>query len=1277
MEEQHDILALIAEVKAHLDRTHAPQGYNVGFNAGAAAGQTVPHLHVHIIPRYDGDVPDPRGGVRHVIPQKGNYLATPTESHAFHFADGVDAPLLDHLLDHLQDPGFDRVDLVVSFVLRSGLGLVHDGLADALERGADVRVLTTDYLNYTEPGALAALIDLTQEWPDKIAIRVFSDHLTSFHPKGYLFHSTSGDRAAAIVGSSNLSRSGLSGGIEWNLGVANVEPMLNAFDRLWDDSRSRPLDDDWLDDYRRRRPDFRGAPPPLPPPTDLAAEPVESIEQPVEPRPIQRDALDALEATRAAGHRAGLVVMATGLGKTWLAAFDTARPAYRRVLFVAHREEILRQSLEVFRRVQPEQHLGIYMGTEKQPNANVVFASVQTLVRHLDAFPSDRFDYVVVDEFHHAAASSYRQVIDHFDPAFLLGLTATPERMDGADLLSLCGDNLAFQCDLVEGIDRGELVPFRYHGIRDVVDFAPIPWRNGRFDPQALTDAVETHERAEHALREWRQRAGARTIAFCSTTTHADFMARYFAEQGLRTAAVHSGQTSAPRRATVQRLQDGDLDVLFAVDVFNEGFDLPAIDTVLMLRPTDSPVIFLQQLGRGLRLQEGKDYLTVVDFIGNHRSFLLKPRALLGLGTGTTPSNDRIREALESGEWNLPEGCSVNWQLEAIELLGELAAERQRQSPASALVEFLTTHMEEFGERATAMQALRSGLNPASATRSHGGWFGLLDELDQATDDESRVWRRHKAVLGEVETTKLTRSYKLVLLRALIHDGTLLTGADLDQIAATSHEFVKRDPRLVRDATSAKDMPDPLTATPEAWARLWNKQPVAALTGEYRADGHGLFRVEEGRLVPRFDVADGDAPTFVAMVAELVEWRLAEYLLRDQPATSRAIECTVSHSSGSPIVRFDRRKHPDLPQGPTSFLAGGERYEGNFVKIALNTASTAGEKGNALHSLLRGWFGPAAGLPGSRHRVLLEQQGGDWVMRPLNPVGQSAEHAIPFFPTYDVACGAFAANPAAPDVGAHLEITDQHGRPLDPEREFVAVAQGDSMAGGPDPVHAGDLLLMRWVRDRSREDLVGERVLVEYDAGPGPTSALKTLDRDGSGYVLRSTNPAVPPINATSGMRVVAEFTRRLDQREFNPLADRIGEPFKRSDIAPLYGQVFNPGNWNSGHVSLGDDVVLFITLDKGSMANVDYEDHFEGPGILVWASQNSVGPGSKKGREILDAPADGRRIHVWVRRRKADVAFEYRGLVTPIGHQGDRPMSVRFRLLTTLTDKDLRRLQG
>ena len=421
--------------------------------------------------------------------------------------DGQVRLLLPELVERLRDIEFDRVDIVVSFIKMSGLNLLMGSLEDALERGAEVRILTTDYLGLTEPAALARLHDLMEDNPDKLSVRMFHDPEISFHPKAYLFYSSHGRSAAAFVGSSNLSGLGLNGGIEWNLLVGAVDELKERFLVLWLDHRSLPLTDDLIASYE-----------PAPRYVPDAIEVVETPEEAPKPRPIQEEALRALVQTRRDGFRAGMVTMATGLGKTWLAAFDAAQARAGRVLFIAHREEILKQSRDIFRRVHPNATMGLYFGDEKHPDADFVFATVQTLSSTLDRFASDGFDYVVIDEFHHAAAATYRRVLDHFTPRFLLGLAPTPERMDGADLLSLCADNLAFDCDLVEGIRRDELVPFHYWGVPDPVDFEPIPWRNGEFDPAALEAAIETQERAQSAFDEWQSRRGTRTLAFCASS---------------------------------------------------------------------------------------------------------------------------------------------------------------------------------------------------------------------------------------------------------------------------------------------------------------------------------------------------------------------------------------------------------------------------------------------------------------------------------------------------------------------------------------------------------------------------------------------------------------------------------------------------------------------------------------------------------------------------------------------------------------------------------------
>ena len=672
-DERTELFSAIEEVCNSIHARRSTDGFNVGINIGESAGQTVPHLHLHVIPRRSGDVPDPRGGIRHVIPDKGNYLvgftSPPLRAEDPRVPGGlpwdstiaINEPCLpepvlttgdqDPLLPWLEQDlaRASRVDIAVAFVLPSGVEHLYPHFEDLLTRGGTLRLLTGDYLDVSDPDALQRLIDLQALYGgNRCELRIFVSNGRSFHPKAYLA-SQEGGRGIAYVGSSNLSGSALLDGVEWNYRVTSVRDaegwrrVCEAFDALYWHSSTRPLDVEWLSRYRalRRTPPEQTSPTPV-------DQPIEPPAAPPEPNRVQGEALTALEATRAAGNRAGLVVMATGLGKTWLAAFDTARPEFRRILFVAHREEILNQAVATFRRIRPAATIGLYNGTERAPQADILFASIQTLSRraHLDRFDRAAFDYIVVDEFHHAAAATYRRLIDHFEPKFLLGLTATPERTDGGDLLALCGENLVYRCAMPRGIELGLLCPFDYYGVPDDVDYSNIPWRSSRFDEEELTTAVATQRRAENIFDQWQKRGGERTVGFCVSQRHANFMRDWFRDHNVACAAVHSGPSSDHRALSLERLAAGELRVVFAVDMFNEGVDVPTIDTVMMLRPTESPIIWLQQFGRGLRKHKDKR-LRVVDYIGNHRSFLLKVRTLLDVhGAG----DRELKAALERAE---------------------------------------------------------------------------------------------------------------------------------------------------------------------------------------------------------------------------------------------------------------------------------------------------------------------------------------------------------------------------------------------------------------------------------------------------------------------------------------------------------------------------------------------------------------------------------------------------------------------------------------------------
>jgi superfamily II DNA or RNA helicase/diadenosine tetraphosphate (Ap4A) HIT family hydrolase/HKD family nuclease len=1267
--ERSDMFELVDIVRAKIDDLHSPDGFNVGFNAGRAAGQTVDHLHLHIIPRYLGDVADPRGGVRHVIPARGNYLSEfvprdiPTTSDLPEpglevttpvLIDGQVRLLLPELVHHLRQVEFDRIDIVVSFIKMSGLNLLIGPLEDALERGARVRILTTDYLGLTEPAALVRLHDLIQDDPEAISVRLFHDPEVSFHPKAYLFYSAAGRAEAAFVGSSNLSGSGLDGGIEWNLLVGAIDELKQRFLALWLDHRSMSLSDELIASYE-------AAPSWVP----EVVEVVDLPAQPPEPRPIQEEALRALAQTRTDGFRAGMVTMATGLGKTWLAAFDAVQAQAGRVLFIAHREEILKQSRDVFRRVNPEATMGLYFGEEKQPEADFVFATVQTLSGSLDRFPPATFDYVIVDEFHHAAAATYRKVLDHFAPQFLLGLTATPERMDGADLLSLCADNLVFHCDLVEGIRRNELVPFHYWGVPDPVDFEPIPWRNGRFDPEALERAIETQERAQSAFDEWQSHRGTRTLAFCASRHHSDFMSDFFLQRGVRCASVHSGSSSAPRHQSIDELRSGELEVIFTVDLFNEGLDVPDIDTVLLLRPTESPIVFLQQLGRGLRIHEGKDALAVIDFIGNHRSFLLKPRTLLSLGRREAPTTLQVLAALESKDFDLPDDCSVDYDLTVVEMLKALS----RTSSRDAIEEYCRAYMEEEGLRPTAAQTFRAGHDPAVVTGTYASWFNFLRVIDLLGEREAAVVDAFGETLRAMQLESITKSYKLIAIRSLLHEGALRTGDDVANNADVSRRLLLADPRLARDVP-LKEFPDLAAASQERWASYWRKWPIAHLTGT-GPDGARtakMFRLDGDRIVPTFVVDDDLGDAFDAMAAELIEYRLASYVLNKEKSTTRSWTCRLAYADGHPIIRLDRRQSPDLPTGNVDFIAEGTDYSGSFAKGAVAFATRADTAGNALPGLLRSWFGPSAGHPGTTHAVKFEQVDGTRLLRPDDSASTDLQiDYVPLFGDYTVACGPGAQQSWSDHAATEIPIRRQGDRHLTPSGYFVCFAKGDSMDGGPDPIKHGDPLLFEWITGGSARDYFDEPVIVETSGKSGVAGTLKVLRNEGGGYVLESNNQSVAPIHGEPNMRPVARLAKKLDQADINPLASRIGEQFKSTDVPALYGEVYNSGNWRSGHVSLKHYVILFVSLEKRA-DRTQYTEHFEGPDVFVWSSQLTTSPERKKGKEVLNALETGKSIELWMRRKGNDPAFTYLGRVIPISHEGSEPMLVKFRLLTPLT---------
>lgn len=560
-------------------------------------------------------------------------------------------------------PSADAVDVLVSFVKWNGVRIIRPELAAFAARNPGrLRVLTTTYMAATDPEALEDLAKLGAE------VRVSYDtRRTRLHAKAWLFHRKSGF-STALIGSSNLSPSAMLDGCEWNVRLSTVDnktildKFAASFEQYWQDTDVfEPYDRDRFQEaVRRRNPDL-----------DALAEAVA-----LRPHPHQQAALDALAMERAHGHHRNLVVAATGTGKTVVAALDYARLRGQlggdpTLLFVAHREEILRQSRARYRAALRDGNFGeLLVGKERPVEGRHVFAAIQSLhAQRLATLPRDAYDVVVVDEFHHAAADSYDALLQHLQPKILLGLTATPERADGQTILGWFDGRIATELRLWDALDLGLIAPFQYFGIHDGTDLSTVDFRNGRYDVAGLEKVYTAdHARALLVLRalhdKVRDPRAMRALGFCVSVAHAVFMADFFTSKGIPAVAVHSETSDSDRRGALQRLKAGEVNVVFAKDLFNEGLDVPSVDTVLFLRPTESATVFLQQLGRGLRLEEGKTCLTVLDFIGSaHRKFRFADR-YRALSRGTRAAVER---AVEEGFPHLPSGCDIRFDREARE----------------------------------------------------------------------------------------------------------------------------------------------------------------------------------------------------------------------------------------------------------------------------------------------------------------------------------------------------------------------------------------------------------------------------------------------------------------------------------------------------------------------------------------------------------------------------------------------------------------------------------
>lgn len=760
-----------------------------------------------------------------------------------------------------------HISWITAFAMKSGAELMLPVLERAQARGAVIQILVGDYLNITQPDALTLL---TEGLPDA-EIRLYQTFGRSFHPKAYLFQGEASGHV--IVGSSNLSRSALSTGIEWSLHTvdfATYEHALDEFYQLFYSEQTQRLNTLRIAQYREQYEAAKTV-------SQLAFDAQEETalmygvqreamvihEAPdveLTPRSAQALALTALHDTRKQGYDKAMVVLATGLGKTYLAAFFARE--FRRVLFIAHREEILAQAKVSFQQIHGERVAGFYCATEKNTEADMLFASIFTLAqpRHLKKFAPDAFDLIVIDEFHHAVASTYSKVLAHFQPTFLLGITATPDRLDHKDVFALCDGNVALEVHFLDAIARGWLSAFHYYGVRDVVDYTQIRWLGTHYDEEELTAAQRDEQVLATIYAQWCKLRQTRTIGFCSSVRQAQALAHYFSSRGVRARALVGTNTRRERKEGREQLMAGAVDILFTVDLFNEGVDIPNVDTLLFVRPTESLAIFTQQIGRGLRLADGKEKCVIIDFIGNYRNADRKLRVFAPQLATSKPYTPQAMQVIDGTS------CVVELELEVVDLLKEMARKNM-----SYKQQILAAYMElkaDLGKRPSYVEFyLQCGFVDVNIAREFGCYIGLLAEAGELSSREQELFTRYKSLLVEVEKTAMTKSYKMVVLQAMLMRGETQSLAPI-----TAREVAPHFSAYLNDPTRKW-----IDGVEESKVHtVIEKMPMTKWAGSSK----GLVYFEAGQFGFSADIAPAHVAELCSWLSEICVFRLQRYFAR-------------------------------------------------------------------------------------------------------------------------------------------------------------------------------------------------------------------------------------------------------------------------------------------------------------------------------------------------------------------------------------------------------------
>lgn len=781
-----------------------------------------------------------------------------------------------HLIEQIN--AATSICILTSFVMKSGVRVLNDALKAAAERGADIKICTGDYLCITQPDALDLLLTIDP----RIEIRIWQSKGVSFHPKAYLFQN--GESDSLFVGSSNLSKSALNHGVEWSLSVTDEKEVyadgLYQFLKLFYDEQTLPLNKETAKIYREQYEMYNkdngifvqkmteseeidlmiGGGTEEVHPTEIIYDPVSPYGD-IQPRFAQQEALEELNKTLSEEYSKALVVMATGLGKTYLAGFFALQ--FKRILFIGHLEEILYQAKKSFQVIMPDKNYSIYNGRFKESQGDVVFASIYTLSmkRHLEVFSRDDFDLIIIDEFHHAAADSYQNVLKYCQPKFLLGMTATPDRNDNKDVYGICDGNVAYKVDFLEAINREWLAPFQYFGIYDDTDYSQISWLGNRYDEQELLSIQLQDSMAEKIFNAWFEKKQTRTIGFCSSIKQADFLSRYFNSKGVSTVSLHSQQRNVVRQEAIGKLSKGELDVIFTVNLFNEGVDIPAVDTLLFVRPTESLTVFTQQIGRGLRLYETKDHCVIIDLIGNYRNADLK---ISLFDTGAPTGKAKVQPVL-------PNLCELHLETKVINLLNEM--KRKKQPRKEKLEADYFSLKQELGRRPSYLELHLKGKSPSPHYKQEfSSYYGFLEYAGELTNDESDVYFGYQDWFVEVEKIDMTKSYKMIVLLAMLEKGPeeWYQPITSTEVAPFFHGYL-----------TEKEYRKQIDFSDETSKKLWeyNEKKIASLIErmpmtKWSGSSKGLVSFENSTLALKFKVEPEDREILYNITKDICLYRL-------------------------------------------------------------------------------------------------------------------------------------------------------------------------------------------------------------------------------------------------------------------------------------------------------------------------------------------------------------------------------------------------------------------